>query len=203
MSYDVLIDYIIKEGEKRSEEILAEARKKADAMLSEVGKNIEDLRQKANKGLEKEITECKVRELSRAHLKSMAFLSVAKGEIIDEMYREIRCALQAIIDSPLYPEILQPLFIEGLQEMRGRVTVLANSRDSDFIEHLLKDAAPAFITSSRCEIISVIPDERITGGIEILSEDKSISIINTLWSRLEKVKDEVMPEIGKILFHYA
>ena len=44
MAYDVLIEYIIEEGETRGEQILAEAREKADAMLSDFEKRIEEIK---------------------------------------------------------------------------------------------------------------------------------------------------------------
>ena len=164
MAYDVLIEYIIEEGETRSEQILAEAREKADVLLSVVEKRIEDLRQQAASGLEKELTGYRMQVLNRAHLKGTAIIAIAKGEIVDEVYREVDSSLQAMIEGPSYPVILERLLAEGLDEMRGKVTV-----------------------------------ERIKGGVEILSEDKRVAIINTLWSRWEKVREELMPEIRTIL----
>lgn len=164
MAYDVLIEYIIEEGETRGQQILAEAREKAAAMLSDFEKRSEDLRQKAANGLEKELTGYRIQVLNRARLKGKAFMAVVKGEIMDEVYQEVDSALQAMIEGPSYPVILERLLAEGLDEMRGKVTV-----------------------------------ERIKGGVEILSEDKRIAIINTLWSRWEKVREELMPEVRKIL----
>jgi len=164
MAYDVLIEYIIEEGETRGEQILAEAREKADAMLSDFEKRIEDLRQKAASGLEKELTGYRMQVLNRARLKGTAIIAIAKGEIVDEVYREVDSSLQAMIEGPSYPAILERLLAEGLDEMRGKVTV-----------------------------------ERTKGGVEILSEDKRVAIINTLWSRWEKVREELMPEIRTIL----
>lgn len=164
MAYDVLIEYIIEEGETRGEQILAEVREKADALLSDFEKRIEDLRQKAANGLEKELTEYRMQVLNRARLKGKAIIAIAKGEIVDEVYREVDSSLQAMIEGPSYPAILDRLLAEGLDEMRGKVTV-----------------------------------ERIKGGVEILSEDKRVAVINTLWSRWEKVREELMPEIRTIL----
>jgi len=165
MAYDVLIEHIIKEGEAEGEQILLEAREKADVLLSVVEKRIEDLRQKAASGLEKELTGYRMQILNRARLKGKAIIAIAKGEIVDEVYREVDSSLQAMIEGPSYPVILERLLAEGLDEMRGKVTV-----------------------------------ERIKGGVEILSEDKRVAVINTLWSRWEKVREELMPEVRKILF---
>ena len=195
MAYDVLIDYIIREGEGKKEQILTEAKKNADAMLSDMEKRREALRDKKINEIENEIAEYRAKELNRALLKGKAFISVAKGEIIDAMYRELHSALQTIIGGPSYPAILRQLLIEALQDMGGKVYVLVNSGDCQIIKDLLKD-----MSITRCEVISITPDDRIEGGVEILSHDKSISIINTLWSRLEKVKEDLLPEIGKILF---
>ena len=164
MPYDVLIEYIIEEGETRGEQILSEAREKADALLSDFEKRIEDLRQQAASGLEKELSGYRMQALNRARLKGKAIIAIAKGEIVDKVYREVDSSLQAMIEGPSYPAILERLLAEGLDEMRGKVTV-----------------------------------ERTKGGVEILSEDKRVAIINTLWSRWEKVREELMPEIRTIL----
>lgn len=196
MPYDVLIDSIIKEGEERKEQILAEAREKADAMLTDLEKRIDDLRKKEMEEIERGLAEYRTKELNRAHHRGEAFKSIAKGEIIDEVYRKVQHTFHSIIDGPLYPPILQKLLIEGLQEMRGKVYVVASSSDCSLIKDLLKGRS-----INNCEIISITPDDRIKGGIEILSHDKSISVINTLSSRFEKIKEDLMPEIEKILFH--
>ena len=164
MAYDVLIEHIIKEGEAEGEQILAEAREKAAVLLSDFEKRIEDLRQQAASGLEKELTGYRRQVLNRARLKGNAFMAIVKGEIMDEVYRGVSDALQTMIEGPSYPAILDRLLAEGLDEMRGKVTV-----------------------------------ERIKGGVEILSEDKRVAIINTLGSRWKKAKEELMPEIRTIL----
>lgn len=165
MAYDVLIEHIIKEGEAEGEQILSDARKKADVLLSDFEKRIEDLRQQAASGLEKELTGYRMQALNRARLKGNAFMAVVKGEIMEEVCQEVSDALQAIIEGPSWPAILDRLLAEGLDEMGGKVIV-----------------------------------ERIKGGVEILSEDKRVAVINTLWSRWEKVREELMPEIRNILF---
>ena len=81
--------------------------------------------------------------------------------------------------------------------MHGRVGVVVNSRDITLIRSFLNDKN---INIETCDVISVSGDNRIRGGIEIISEDKSMSIVNTFRSRLEKVRADVMPEIGEILF---
>ncbi|MEK6560262.1 MAG: V-type ATP synthase subunit E family protein, partial [Nitrospirota bacterium] len=96
-----------------------------------------------------------------------------------------------------YPVILLQLLIEGLKHIQGRVEVVVNSKDITLIRSYLKDKD---INIETCDVISVNSDDRIKGGIEIISEDNSVSILNTVWSRLEKVREDVMPEIGDILF---
>lgn len=165
MAYDVLIEHIIREGDAEGEQILADARKKANALLADVEKRIGDLHQQAASGLEKELSGYRVQVLNRARLKGNAFMTLAKGEILEEVCQGVSDALQAIIEGPSWPAILDRLLAEGLDEMGGKVTV-----------------------------------ERIEGGVEILSEDKRVAVINTLWSRWKKVREELMPEIRKILF---
>lgn len=195
MAYDTLIDHIIKEAEGKKEEILSEARKKADAMLSDLDKRRGELRERAFRGLELELEEYRVKEINRAHLKCKAILTLAKEKVIEDLHRDLYSALKSIEEGPSYPAILRRLLIEGFKELKGKVFVLANSRDCQLIKDFLKDA-----NLTCCEVVSVSPDDRVKGGIEILAHDKSISITNTIWSRFEKVKEDLMPEVGQILF---
>jgi len=195
MSYDVLIDHIIKEAEKRREEILTEVRKKADAMLTELGNRIEELRERAFSNVKKDLDEYRVKELNRARHRGKTVIFAAKGEVVDEVIKEVNNAFHSIIKGPAYPSILKNLLREGLQEVKGKVHVIANSRDCPMIEEILKG-----ISVTGCEVLSVKEDDRINAGVEMLSYDNSISIINTLWSRFDKVRDDMMPELREILF---
>lgn len=195
MSYDVLIDHIIKEAEKKKEDILAEARKKVDAMLTELGNRIEDMRAGALSNVKKEIEGYRVKELNKARHRGKAFISTAKGEVVDEVFKEVDNAFHSIIESPAYPLILKNLLMEGLKDVNGKVHVIANSRDCPRVKDILKD-----ISLTGYEVLSVKEDERVSGGVEILSYDNSISIINTLWSRFDKVREDMMPELREILF---
>ena len=195
MSYDVLIDHIIKEAEKRREEILAEVRKKADAMLTELGNRIEELRERAFSNVKKDLDEYRVKELNRARHRGKTFIFAAKGEVVDEVIKEVNNAFHSIIKGPAYLSILKNLLREGLQEVKGKVHVIANSRDCPMIKEILKG-----ITVTGCEVLSVKEDDRINAGVEMLSYDNSISVINTLWSRFDKVREDMMPELRQILF---
>lgn len=195
MSYDVLIDHIIKEAEKRREDILAEARKKADAMLTGLGNMIEDLKARAFSNVKKDLDEYRVKELNKARHRGNAYIYAAKGEVVDDVFKEVENAFHSTIEGPAYPSILKNLLIEGLQEVKGKVHVIANSRDCPRVKDILKD-----ISLTGCEVLSVKEDDRINAGVEVLSYDNSISIINTLWSRFDKVREDMMPQLREILF---
>ncbi|MBI5199571.1 MAG: hypothetical protein HZA09_06120 [Nitrospirae bacterium] len=195
MSYDVLIDHIIKEAEKKREEILAEVRKKADAMLTGLGNMIEELKARAFSNVKKDLDEYRVKELNKARHRGKAFISIAKGEVVDEVFKEVDNAFHSIIEGPAYPSILKNLLIEGLQGVKGKVHVIANSRDCPLIKEILKG-----ISVTGCEVLSVKGDDRINAGVEVLSYDNSFSIINTLWSRFDKVREDMMPQLREILF---
>lgn len=197
MSYGALIVHIINEGDNRASDILAKARENADAMKARIAAELKTRRENAYHELQKEIAGIRIQELNMARLKASAILAEAKGDVIVNVFKECDSALQSILEGSSYPVILLQLLIEGLKHMQGRVEVAVNSKDATLIRSFLKDKD---INIETCEVISVNGDDRIKGGIELISEDNSVSILNTVRSRLEKVREDVMPEIGEILF---
>ena len=197
MSYGALIDYIINEGDNKASDIMGKARENADAMKSRIAAELKTKRENAYNELQKDIAGNRIKELNIARLKASAILAEAKGDVIVDVFKECDSALQSILGGSSYPVIILQLLIEGLKHIQGRVEVVVNSKDVTLIRSFLKDKD---INIETCDVISVNGDDRIKGGIEIISEDNSVSIVNTVWSRLEKVREDVMPEIGVILF---
>lgn len=198
MSYQTLIDYIIKEGDRRREELLSEARQKADVMLAELDIKIAGRREDAIRNLKTELGEYRVKEINKVRFQAKSFAASAQGRVIEEVFKEAANAFQSIAEGASYPSILKGLLIEGLQAIKGEVHVKANSRDCHIIKDILKDMALTAHTD--CKVVSVNEDDRIKGGVEILSQDKCVSVINTLWSRFDKVKEDLMPAMREILF---
>ena len=197
MSYEALAAHIINEGEKKASEIMAKARENADAMKAGIDTELKIRRENAYQELKQEIAGYRIKKLNIARLRASAILAEAKGDVIVDVFKECDSALQSILEGSSYPVILLQLLIEGLKHIQGRVEVVVNSKDVTLIRSFLKDKD---INIETCDVISVNGDDRIKGGIEIISEDNSVSIVNTVWSRLEKVREDVMPEIGVILF---
>ena len=197
MSYEALTAHIINEGEKKASEIMAKARENADVMKAGIDAELKIRRENAYHELKEEIAGYRIKKLNMARLMASAVLAEARGDVIADVFRECDSALQSISESAKYPAILLQFLVEGLKNMHGRVGVVVNSRDVSIIRSFLNDKN---INIETCDVISVSGDDRIRGGIEIISEDKSMSIVNTFRSRLEKVRADVMPEIGEILF---
>ncbi len=197
MSYEALTAHIINEGENKASEIMARARENADAMKAGIDAELKLRRENAYHELKQEIAEYRIKKLNIARLRASAILAEARGDVIADVFRECDSALQSISESAKYPAILFQFLVEGLKHMQGRVGVVVNSRDVSLVRSFLSDKN---INIETCDVISVSGDDRITGGIEIISEDKSMSIVNTFRSRLEKVREDVMPETGEILF---
>ncbi|MBI5194326.1 MAG: hypothetical protein HZA08_12925 [Nitrospirae bacterium] len=198
MSYDILIDYILKEGDKRRDELLSEAGQKAAVMLAELDIKIAGRREDAIRNIKKELEGYRIKELNKARFQAKSFAASAQGEVIEEVFKEAAFVFQSIAEGPSYPSILKSFLIEGLQAIEGEVHVKTNSRDCHIIKDILKDIALTALAN--CEVISINSDDSIIGGVEILSQDKCVTVINTLWSRFDKVKEDLMPDMREILF---
>ncbi len=195
MSYEALIEYIKKEGEARRNEILKRAEKQGEEILSRAYREFEAKKETIHRSLERGIQEEKVKRLNRAFLKKQEIISRAMAEVLDELFQAISESLEDIIRKSSYRSILRSLLMESLQEVEGKVMVKASRKDLKIIKEIAREEG---LNNSVIE--GFTGDDTIKGGIEVISTDGDVSIMNTLWSRLEKIKDEVMPEIRKILF---
>ena len=43
----------------------------------------------------------------------------------------------------------------------------------------------------------IIPDERISGGMDVITGDNSVRVINTLEKRLDRAWDDILPDLMK------
>lgn len=99
-----------------------------------------------------------------------------------------------------YPDMLERLFIEALDEWlakmaageKSKVKVIASKQDAAIIKNVWNDKRATGIVSYETE--------DMPPGIIIASEDKRFKVVNTVQSRLEKARPELISMIDRALF---
>jgi V-type H+-transporting ATPase subunit E len=81
------------------------------------------------------------------------------------------------------------------------VVVQAKSDDYDYLTSIIKECEDAFEAKFKRKVaISIEATLDCVGGVIVTNPDKSIRVKNTLESRLELLKEKMLPEIRTSLF---
>jgi len=172
------LDTLEREAERRCEVILAQAREEAARIVAEARQTAEENRQNA---LKEEQTHART-QLEDARRRAEAQVERAKvsmrervaDRILDTVHEELR----RIAQSPEFPEVLQFLLAEIMEEAPDNALVLAPP------EHV--SSCRQWLDVHGMTHITVEPDERLWDGVAVIDAPRSFRLTNTLTSRFEK-----------------
>jgi len=169
----------------------------ADAIIKTA---IEEMEKKKKEGLET-IKACmqmeRTRRLAKARLDARGIVLKERDAGIKRVLEKTRDRLGDIQKVRDYPMVLERLLKEALAEwngsMKGRdAQVIAAKRDIPLLKKIRA-------SDNNYEIV---PDEAeaVPSGVVIASKDRRFRITNTLLSRLERAKGELVSVIDKALY---
>lgn len=196
MSEKELLKALEEDARRECAAILENASKEAEAVVQGVVKELERSRAERFENMKVSI------ELQRMRMSAGAKLR-AKGLALNQrqaaIAKVLRCAhnrFKQIPKDKAYPDILKRLLSEAVDNwrnyMKGEKALIAASKEDASVFKSLKHIAD-------CEII---PDERgrMSPGVIIISKDKRYKVTNTLESRLDKARPELVSIIDRALF---
>ncbi|MBI5047974.1 MAG: hypothetical protein HZB54_03350 [Deltaproteobacteria bacterium] len=176
--------------------IIEEAGKEADAILKAAAEEANGLRQKEFEKAKRSIELQKVGMLANARLYAKEFIlkerQLAINKVLDMAYNR----LEDLRHDKDYPNILKRLFKEAADKWQiymgdTKAEVIVSKKDIAILADLNNASGFEFIPYQT---------ENMPPGIVIMSKDKKYKMVNTLDSRLEKAKAELVSTIDKILF---
>ena len=186
-----MLSALEEEGKIEVESILTRAKKQAKRIKKEAkddGKLLEEKEiDKATVTLNNE----KTKMLNSVKLAVKKDTIRAKEEMILSVLEEARERLKETKKRKDYQKIMEKLSREALQGLRGEVMVSTTAGDLGAVKKVLEELeVPHKINTDLSAI----------GGLEVITEDGSVTITNTLNSRLDKAAKFIKPEIAKVLF---
>jgi V/A-type H+-transporting ATPase subunit E len=175
------IDAVLERARRQSDEILREAKRKAEQIRSE---SLEDAEQRA------EIE--KTRALYRAKSEVKNLINAEKNAVYQESFSQAFKRLEEARKNPEYGAVFRKLLLDALSEVDSQNPVIhIDQRDEELCRNVL---------STLGVNASVISDLDSMGGVEVTSPEGSVSVSNTIESRLEKSKSLLKPEIFSRLY---
>lgn len=169
------IEAIRAEARSRAAQIVAEATEKANAMVESRTRQMEVQRQAGM-----------VRARSAADLEANAARLSANEASVSEVYGLVNQYLGGISGVGEYRDILGRLIAQAREVVPDAEAVEVNPADVGLARILVQD-------------IAVRENPAIQGGARVVARGGKSGITNTLSGRLERLKDELAPQISRIL----
>ena len=192
MAYENLLKSVEESAGERERELRSKARTAIQAILEEAETRAKDLQQISLDEAKKaaSIKRNKLMYLTKVEEKKQ--LITIKEAIFSQALTTAEQSLFSLRTDPAYPKILKKLALEATGAIgTGKCHVHVDKRD----EQLLFDMLTELNLSAL-----VIPDLTTAGGVVITNPDETVTISNTLESRLERIKERRRLEIYTTLF---
>lgn len=189
MSYDELINAIERDAHKERQRIKEAAEAEAKNIIADAEKELRKIKDDKLAELRHSFEEEKIRAVSNARKDAKALALSAKAEIISEVFKEAENKIFELQKKKEYSAILIRLFNEAAEKWKEEFG--ADEFEACVSENILNNDLDG---------IRVKSDKDIKGGVVLVSMDKRLRFVNTLESRIERIKADVLPILNRILF---
>lgn len=176
-----LIESLRASGDEKVKAIRIDAEREAERIRSEAAQRIEAVRADHARKRSAAAASHGERFLSEANDRSRRIRLDADHALSSRLYGIARASLSRLRNSG-YRDVFAS-FVNELPRFPWK-TVRVGPEDVD----LAKQHFPG---------VEIVPDESISGGLEAVSEGERVRIVNTFEKRLERLWEELLPDIMK------
>ncbi len=189
MGVSELLEAIEARGKEEREKIISRSEKTAKRLIKEAKTRAKEVSQSILQEEDPELEATRTRILGESELRKKRSLSKVKNQVVEEVFEKAWQNLSKIRERPDYHSILEKL---GGEILKGEdVIVYVNERDVTLIQKIL---------TSRGLNAEVKSGQNCVGGLVVETRNGSVSIHNTIESRLEKIRELLIQEVNQILF---
>ncbi|MBI3600387.1 MAG: hypothetical protein HY097_07065 [Nitrospinae bacterium] len=193
MSYDELINAIEKDALRERQKILEDARIEAESLIENAERELKRLKDDKLAELRHSFEQEKICVISNAKREAKSLSLLAKTEIISEIFQETEKKIFELRKEKEYSDILTGLFKEAAEKGRAE-------SDADEFEVCVSEDDIHTLKDEILEGVRVKADRDIKEGVILVSGDNKFRLVNTLESRIERVKADILPLLNWILF---
>ena len=188
-----LLDQITQEGQREADRILSDADAQARARLARAEEGIAADADTYREGERSRIEQERRLIVSRARAQARAVFLKAKGGVADVLFERLRQETADLRGDPAaYRAFLERCLREAEQEIQGALVLQIDPRDTEVVADLLRGSA------------STIGDKiRTAGGFIATNANGDVVLDDRLETRIENLRQQYRPELGKALFDRA
>lgn len=178
-----LLELMTQQVARDREEVLARARSRAEAIRAEAEERNAAARTEALAALEQELEAAAQRVRGRAEAAAEMVIKTTKDAVTDDVLTEARTALARMVDDPGFPEVLEALLRELLdEEPLESGTILAPPDHVDRVRGALEAAGRSGL--------QVEPSRRLRDGVAFQDPGRTYRVTNTLTSRFDRLEPQ-------------
>ena len=192
MAYEELKKEIEKCSGEEIDAVLERARRRADEILREAKQKAAKIQKESLEEAEEQAEMEKTRAIYRAKSDVKNLVNAGKNAVYEEAFSQASDRLQAARENPDYRAVFRKLLQDALGEVDSpNPAIHVDRRDEQLCRNVLAELGVE---------ASVVSDLDTVGGVEVASPDGSVSVSNTIESRLERSKSLLKPEIFSTLY---
>ena len=191
MAYENLLKSVDESAEEREKELRERALRSSEDLKAEAAKKADLIRKTLleTAAHEAEIERNKQVYLTKAEIKEK--LIEIRENVFLQAFTSARQRLEAVREDPKYEEIFRNLAIEAFDALdQHECTVHIDIRDEQLCRKTLAELHREYM---------VVSDLKTMGGLTVNSSDGSITISNTLESRLDRGRERLKQEVYSLL----
>jgi len=190
MSHQDLINALLQDGKRQCEQIIEKARADAEGIIKNTEKELEERKRGLLNKIEADIKIKSVQIINRANINANGKILKAKYEAIEDIFQKATERFFEIKNENKYLSIFEKLCKEVLGDIKGETKVIMCREDASLFNKLFPDIKAEIAPVNSSNIF----------GIELITKNGSVIIKNTLNSRLEKIKPELILELNNLIF---
>lgn len=199
MNEKELLKALEEDARRECASIIENAQKEADSIIKSASEELENLKKErllqAKASLEIE----RIRRLAEARLRANEIILRERQLAITKVLDAAAKRLKEARSDKDYPDMLKRLFAEAFEEWRAKMAGNEKTRAKVIVSR--QDASILNGVNGKNGYDIVIDETGdLPPGIIIASEDKRFKVVNTVQSRLEKARPELVSMIDRALF---
>jgi V/A-type H+-transporting ATPase subunit E len=194
MSYEEFIKAIERDAAKERENVLNDARIEADKIIKDTEAELKRLKDERINELKVSSEKDRILTITRAEREARMFLLSAREEILSELFIKAERKNFELKKGGKYSDILKRLFRETVDKGREEIDtdeLIVYISEDDL--HLLRDTEVS-------QGIEIKTGKEVAEGVIVASRDDRFKLINTLKSRMERAKMDLLPLLNRMLF---
>ncbi len=194
MSYEELIDSIEKDAVKERQKLIGDAGVEANSIVGKAENELKALREKKIAELESYLEKERALAVTQAKRDADILSISVKSEVLSELFQKTEKRIIEIKNGGNYKDILIKLLREAVEKWKDEI------KTDDFIVYVSEEDLSLLKNTDISGEFEIQAGKDIKEGVILVSRDNKFRMVNTLKSRMERAKADMLPILNKVLF---